>query len=510
MKVVRWLALLVGCLFLAAGCNSVLPPTPIVIRDTRSDQTATAAALPTRTPSEPSPTPTATSTPYIRPTDAPTLDLALPLVTVGDETITLGDFRARVRYERFAALDNVRRAVQTLGLKAFDLSQPGANRPADFVAGIFNTLANSDAFGAQIYDILLREAVIRQEFARRGLTLPSDDVRAYWIRRFELQRDPNAAESVQAPLAAYRAEAVRYSGLTVKQIDSVAESFVMATMLKPIIVRELGETPRLESFNAKRIIARSESDARAALDLIKTGGDFRAGACRYSIDAAARGTGGDTGFLTRAVLTFPGAERLFGAEVGAAVGVFQTPLGWQVYHITEKRTNADGDAQIRAAVITVSGENVAADILKRAQGGEDFGSLVCQYSLTTGGGLGGELGRVGVEVFAPEVARAVQAGGAETLFGPLETAAGWEVVQITDRQLDIPQPEELDKAADRAFSRWQTQKIASAYVTQHSDVWRAAVPRDPLPREVAPYLTEENFGLPTPPPTSTATRISTP
>jgi hypothetical protein len=40
-------------------------------------------------------------------------------------------------------------------------------------------------------------------------------------------------------------------------------------------------------------------------------------------------------------------------------------------------------------------------------------------------------------------------------------------------------------------------------VTALSDAWHAAIPDDPLPRQVAPFMIEENFGLPTPGPTAT-------
>src|SRR5258706_4779848 len=115
--------LLLLCLFLSA-CGPAA--TPIVIQDNSGEATLTARAAPTRTPSGPTRTPTMTPTPYSRPTEDPALALDQPVVRVGDEMITLGQFRQRVRYERFAALDNARRLVERIGLDAF---QQTTNNP---------------------------------------------------------------------------------------------------------------------------------------------------------------------------------------------------------------------------------------------------------------------------------------------------------------------------------------------------------------------------------------------
>src|SRR5947207_2509902 len=168
--------------FFLVACNARPVATPIVIQDTSGESTLTAAARPTTTPAGPSGTPTPTSTPYSRPTDDPALRLDQAIVRVGDEVFTLGQFRQRVRYERFAALDNARRLIERVGLEKLNFATPGENPTADSIAAIFNTLSNSSAFGYQVYDIMIRESIIRQEFKVRGLVIDPKDLRDYWVR----------------------------------------------------------------------------------------------------------------------------------------------------------------------------------------------------------------------------------------------------------------------------------------------------------------------------------------
>lgn len=91
------------------------------------------------------------------------------------------------------------------------------------------------------------------------------------------------------------------------------------------------------------------------------------------------------------------------------------------------------------------------------------------------------------------------------LYGVVQTALGYELVEVSERKLEIPQPSDFERAQDKAFADWQASQLASSRVQGLSDAWREAIPEDPLPRQVAPFLVEENFGLPTLIPTGTGT-----
>jgi parvulin-like peptidyl-prolyl isomerase len=494
---------LVVTLLALVACGPTV--TPEVIRDFSRANTLTALARPSATPTGPTLTPTLTSTPYTRPTDPPALDLALPIVRVGEETITLGEFRARVRYERFAALDDARRTIEQVGLAQLNMATPGQNKVADALAGVFNTLANSKAFGYQVYDILVRESIIRQEFRARHLSFKDSDPHDYWIRRFGLQRAPDLDAALKQPLEDYLALATRYSGLSREAILGTAESYVMATLLRPIIAKEHTAAPQVVTIKMGHILTNTQADAEAALKQIHDGADFRGVACRLSIDPTARGKGGDLGYITRGGLVagLENSDQVIQAAPGDIVGPLQSPSGWYIFRVNDKRKNADGDTEVRLQAIVVASQTLATDIKKQAAAGEDFAGLACAYSLDNTGGNGGELGFVGLETLPLEVARAIQATTANGLLGPIQTSAGFEIVQVEDRQVNIPKPADLDQAQNNAFTQWQNEQAASNRVTVLSDSWHDSIPDDPLPRQVAPFMIEENFGLPTPGPTAT-------
>lgn len=468
--------------------------TPEVIRDFSRANTLTAIARPSATPSGPTATPTVTSTPYTRPTERAALDLTLPILRVGNETFTLGDYRARVRYERFALLDDIRRTVEQIGKPRFN----SGDEVADAIAAAYRRLADPGLFGFQVHDTMIRESIIRQEFRTRGLTLGATDARDYWIRRFGLQREPDLDEAVKAPLETYLTQAETYSGLSRAAITQIAEAAAMTITLRPLIARENAPQPQIVTYKVQRIVTAGQAAAERALADIESGAlDFRAAACRYSIDPAVRGKGGDTGFVTRAQLPagLNTPEAVMGAGPGTLVGPLNSPVGWHVFKINEKRRNADGDAQVRAQMIVVASETIGQQVRQKAEAGEDFAALACQFSLDASGGTGGELGYVEPDALAPEVAQAVEASDHNGIFGPIQTANGYEIVRVEDRKFEIPDPAEISQAEAQAFSRWLNTRAGSNFVISLSNLWQTETPTDPQPRDVAPYLDEAWLGL---------------
>jgi parvulin-like peptidyl-prolyl isomerase len=486
--------IVVFLLLLLVACTPAA--TPEVIQYTSAAPTA--ARSPTH--SGPTGTPTLTSTPYIRPTDDPALHLDQPIVRVGDEMITLGQFRQRVRYERFAALDNARRLIERVGLDKVNLATPGENPTADAVASIFNTLANSNAFGHQVYDIMVRESIIRQEYHLRGLKVNPKDVRDYWVRYLDLQRAPDVDAALKTAQEAYITTAMSYSGLSRAAIEQIFEVYVMGLDLRPIIAKERMGPLTIQQVKVRRIIAKTLADAQAALAQIKKGDDFRSVVCQYSTE---RGSS-DMGYVTRGQFV-PGLKNpdaVFKANTGEIVGPLQSPLGWYIFRIKDLRKNADGDTQADVQSILVATESAANDLKSRAQQGEDFERLACLYSLDKNAGIRGDLGYVDPASLGDAVAQAIN-GKENGLYGPIATGRGFEVIQVDDRKVNLPKPEEIDRTESQTFSAWQSDKVNSSYVAALNDVWQKAIPADPLPRDVSPLMREENFGLPTLQPTGT-------
>jgi peptidyl-prolyl cis-trans isomerase SurA len=88
---------------------------------------------------------------------------------------------------------------------------------------------------------------------------------------------------------------------------------------------------------SEQIKERSEELAQAILDSIKNGSDFSEMAKKYSEDPGSAAQGGDLGFVKRGVF-YPEFESVaFAMETGELSGIVESPVGFHIIQLLEKR-----------------------------------------------------------------------------------------------------------------------------------------------------------------------------
>ena len=104
--------------------------------------------------------------------------------------------------------------------------------------------------------------------------------------------------------------------------------------------REIAARPPEEEVRARHILVPTESEARAALAEIRGGADFTAVAQRRSTGPGAR-EGGDLGFFRRGDMVPEFATAAFALQPGqVSEAPVQSPFGWHVIKVEERRTAA--------------------------------------------------------------------------------------------------------------------------------------------------------------------------
>ncbi|WP_198372654.1 peptidylprolyl isomerase, partial [Roseomonas rosulenta] len=104
--------------------------------------------------------------------------------------------------------------------------------------------------------------------------------------------------------------------------------------------REIAARPAEEEVRARHILVPTESEARAALAEVRGGADFLAVAQRRSTGPGAR-EGGDLGFFRRGDMVPEFAEAAFRLQAGQiSEAPVQSPFGWHVIKVEERRTAA--------------------------------------------------------------------------------------------------------------------------------------------------------------------------
>jgi peptidyl-prolyl cis-trans isomerase C len=163
--------------------------------------------------------------------------------------------------------------------------------------------------------------------------------------------------------------------------------------------------------------------------------------------------------------------------------------------------------------IVVTTEDQADQVAGRARSGEDFAILAKQYSLDQSTNTsGGELGSLQRSQLEGPYADAAFQAGVGSVFGPVQTAHGWNVGRVVTVEPAVPLT--LDQIKDRlrdqlrrqnALDEWRTwlgNEIRNAGV-EYADAYRPADPDAPPP---APEAPAPGDGTPVPSPLSAEPR----
>jgi hypothetical protein len=325
---------------------------------------------------------------------------------VNGETITVSEFERRVRIERFFISSQINAAVNQYRAFGFDdatINQQLFSQPP--FSTYINELNIPDQLGNRVINTMVDDEVVRQELARRGITVNQDAVQKQ-INRF-FGYDPEAglftptptvtpttsptpfvsptpsptptetpiptatptsevtpteaptefptATPTNTPDATQRADdfnrnrtdyysAVRSSAsVSDADINAYFETLAMREALRDAITADL---PRTTPFvNVRHILVGSEEEANQALAALNAGESFAALAAAISTDQSNKDRGGDLGWAPPSNYVEEFAAAVTDAEIGAIVGPVQTQFGWHIIQVRgrEEREMNDSD-----------------------------------------------------------------------------------------------------------------------------------------------------------------------
>lgn len=316
------------------GLNSGVVLVEDGAAETQAAQTAWAQRNPSPTPG-PSPTASPEPSPYIIPTNPPGTDPATVITRVGRESITLGEFQKRVRYERWYPLNRLADLAAEHGPEALlDLTRAENQN----TLALFTTLADSNSFGVQVHRILVIEAIALEEATRRDLELDPLQFDAELAKVLGLSVGPGGAlpPGFEDDYAAFLDDMRAYTGMTEEEFRHMIRARVYYNQLKLLIGQEPGAVSASDDVNIGRrvedILVSSEAMA------VDVAARLRAGEAMGEITASlglTSATGEASRTVRRSDPTLPDTvlEAIFSAQVDEVVGPFALPEGWYVARV---------------------------------------------------------------------------------------------------------------------------------------------------------------------------------
>ncbi len=201
-----------------------------------------------------------------------------------------------------------------------------------------------------------------------------------------------------------------------------------------------GAAPTLIRFDEVPITVSATAEARQAaleeaervLGEIEAGGDFATLARQFSDDSASGREGGDLGWFGRGPMVPSFEEAAFGATPGQVVGPVESPYGWHLIQVLDRR-----EEEIRARHVLIAFEMGPADqdrarveaesVRSAIVAGADVDSL--QMARMPGDGEGGETYELPANQLPPAYAQALQdlePGGSAVV----QTPTGFSVIVL--------------------------------------------------------------------------------
>ncbi|MBA7480571.1 Foldase protein PrsA [subsurface metagenome] len=187
--------------------------------------------------------------------------------------------------------------------------------------------------GKNVLEGMILEILIEQKAKEQNITVKPEEI------------DKKIDELKPKPTA----EDLSKMGMTIEELRQQVESQILMEKIvsKAVIVTEKeirdhferykANFAKPEEIKASHILLRTEVEAKAILSQLKAGADFAELARRESIDPTTKEKGGDLGFFSRGKMTPAFEEAAFALEAGEFSEVVETPYGYHIIKVDEKK-----------------------------------------------------------------------------------------------------------------------------------------------------------------------------
>lgn len=205
----------------------------------------------------------------------------------------------------------------------------------------------NDLVVARVLDAAVWASDVRREAVAQGLLGEDEplDVQSELFRRVldeVVDQKLLAAEARRRGLdksaaAQRRLEAVHERILGDMLVESVVSGAVSDQAVERLYQEQQRRAQTTEEVRVRLILSHTKEQADAVIGVLGQGAAFEAVAAQRSVDDTTRYSGGDLGYSTLDVLPDAYAAAVRGQAPGALVGPVQTPGGWAVLRIEDRR-----------------------------------------------------------------------------------------------------------------------------------------------------------------------------
>jgi len=375
-----------------------------------------------------------------------------PVASVEGQKISLADFQARVRYDRYQLIQNTYTLQQYQQMFSFDTNY--SNYFTQQIQSNLTMLNTPEVLGEQVIEELTNEAVIAMKAEEMGITVSEAEVDVALQEAFGFfangtpTPEPSSTSFATATLSSQQKTLVPPTKTPTIAPTATGNPTLTPTVLEPTT------TPTQASEGTA---ISTPTSAPTATPYTEEG--YKQTYQDY-IDSLA----------TEADLT---AEQFR--------NIFRTRLLYdKVMEEVTKDVNPLVD-YIWARHILVASEEEAAVILGKLEAGQDWSALAAEFSTDesnkdNSGDLGWFDSNTMVEEFTNAAFAMTEIG---EISQPVETSFGWHIIQLLGKEQRAASSDQLDQLKQEKFTTWLTSVKAELDI-QTFDNWVDKVPTTPV------------------------------
>ncbi|MGA9398535.1 MAG: peptidylprolyl isomerase [Anaerolineaceae bacterium] len=393
-----------------------------------------------------------------------------PVIKVGEDNITVKEFQKQVSFARAQKIMQYNFYYQ--------LSQSfGAEQFSQTLTQLKDALDNPQTVGSEVMDNLENDLLIRQEAAKRGITVTADEVEQKMREMYGFYPEGTPTPS-QTPTSystpTYNPTQLWWSATrpaptgtqtATPAITGTIDSTVTATLelaatLNPTV--ELTATQELTPTATEIPPTATSSIPTATATIQPTNTPFT--------------LEGYTALLAKNLEPY----KSFGYTEADYRKSVESELLKQKLSEAQAGDGKHESVEVWARHILVPDETTANIVLQRLKSGEDFYNLAATFSTDESNkNNGGDLGWFGKGQMVPEFETAAFALTVGQISEPVKTSYGVHIIQLLGKRIKPLNDYEWSQYIDTLLTEWLTKQKSDRTDIQRFDIWSTVVPTEP-------------------------------
>ncbi len=373
------------------------------------------------------------------------------VANVNGDSINAGDFQKQVKLQRVQLIDQFNQYYQFAQMfGATDpLSDPNFGQT---LQQLYQQLNTPSAVGQTVLDYMIDDKLVRQEAARRGITVSAEEIDKAMEEGLGYYAN---GTPTPAPTAA-----------------AIATSTLNPTALAIVTITPTG-TPVTPAPTATPDpnVAPSETPTQFPTATVGPTSMPLPTATPYTLE----------GYQTAFDEQFTFLNEQTGMSLEDYRKFYEGFLLRDKLLADVTKDLASSQEKAWARHILVSDSAVAVSLVEKLRAGDDFAKLAAEFSLDTSNkDQGGDLGWFGKGVMVAPFEDAVFSLPVGQISDPVQTDFGWHIVQVIAREVTPLSSDEFEQYKQTFFSDFLKELRNSSEITTNDEFWQEIVPTEPM------------------------------